>query len=59
MKDKSSKVAPPNFDKTWRKMRMNSSLHEEHLEMNGCLGKKEKMIFIGKSLVLLGDTNRD
>jgi hypothetical protein len=52
-------VAPPNFDKTWRKIWMNSSLHEEHLEMNGWLGKKGKMIFIGKSLVPVDDTNRD
>jgi hypothetical protein len=52
-------VVPPNFEKTCRKMWMNSSLHEEHLEMNGWLGKKGKMIFIGKSFVPVGDTNRD
>jgi hypothetical protein len=52
-------VAPPNFDKTWREMWMNSSLHEEHLERNGWLRKKGKKIFIGKSLVPVGIMNQD
>jgi hypothetical protein len=55
-------VAPPNFDKSWREIMETNGwldLGEEHLESNGWLGNKGKNIFIGKSLVSVGVSNRN
>jgi hypothetical protein len=56
-------VGLPNFEKKWREMWMNSILlHEEHLESGEewlARGRRGSRFYIGKSLVPVGDTNRD